>query len=80
MKIYNKSLFGDLFKYVILLDSKFLQDQNEDHPEIDQKIGLFILSISDIIILNTGGDLKTEFKQYIETNIYNMAKLVNNPK
>ncbi|CAD8074924.1 unnamed protein product [Paramecium primaurelia] len=80
LKIYNKSLFGDIIKQVILLDSKFLQNQNIDHPEIDKKITLFILSISDIIIVNTEGDLKTEFKQYIETNIFNMAKLVNNPK
>ncbi|CAK79380.1 unnamed protein product (macronuclear) [Paramecium tetraurelia] len=78
--IYNKSIFGDLFKQVIVLDTEILQDHNQDNQVLDKKIILFVLSISDIIIINTEVDIKTEFKQLVETSIYNMAKLVNTPK
>ncbi|CAD8176415.1 unnamed protein product [Paramecium octaurelia] len=80
LNIYNKSIFGDLFKQVIVLDTEILENHNQDYEESTKKIILFILSISDIIIINTEGDIKTEFKQLVETSIYNMAKLVNTPK
>ncbi|CAD8166787.1 unnamed protein product [Paramecium pentaurelia] len=79
LQIQNKNLLED-YKYVILLDSLVLHDQNQDHSRINNKIGLFIQSISDIIIINAEGDIKTEFKKFIEKNLYYMAQLGNYPK
>ncbi|CAD8174795.1 unnamed protein product [Paramecium octaurelia] len=66
LKIHNKALFNNQFDYIIILDTEGLQSPNQEDLEFDKKIALFVLSISDIILVNVKGDITREFRSLVE--------------
>ncbi|CAD8070845.1 unnamed protein product [Paramecium primaurelia] len=75
LKIHNKAFFNNLFDYIIILDTEGLQSPNQDDQEFDKKIALFVLSISDIILVNVKGDITKEFRSLVEMCIYTLGQM-----
>ncbi|CAD8170652.1 unnamed protein product [Paramecium pentaurelia] len=75
LKIHNKAFFNNLFDYIIILDTEGLQSPNQDDQEFDKKIALFVLSISDIILVNVKGDITKEFKSLVEMCIFTLGQM-----
>ncbi|CAD8098190.1 unnamed protein product [Paramecium sonneborni] len=74
LKISNKEQFQNLFDYILLLDSEGLQNPNQQDSEFDKRLALFIISISDIIILNVKGEINLEFHNLIEMCLFTLGK------
>ncbi|CAD8131511.1 unnamed protein product [Paramecium pentaurelia] len=77
LKVHNKAYFNNLFDYIIILDTEGLQSPNQEDLEFDKKIALFVLSISDIIIVNVKGDITREFRSLVEMCIYTLGQMRN---
>ncbi|CAD8068942.1 unnamed protein product [Paramecium primaurelia] len=77
LKVHNKAYFNNLFDYIIILDTEGLQRPNFEDQEFDKKIALFVLSISDIIIVNVKGEITEQFKSLVEMCIYNLGQMRN---
>ncbi|CAD8174714.1 unnamed protein product [Paramecium octaurelia] len=75
LKIHNKALFNNQFDSIIILDTEGLQSPNQDDQEFDKKIALFILSISDIILVNVKGDITREFRSLLEMCIFILGQM-----
>ncbi|CAD8102332.1 unnamed protein product [Paramecium sonneborni] len=75
LKIHNKQFFNNLFDYIIILDSEGLQSPSQEDSEFDKKIALFVLQISDIILLNVKGDLNKQFKSLVEMCIFTLGQM-----
>ncbi|CAD8146616.1 unnamed protein product [Paramecium octaurelia] len=74
LKISNREQFQYSFDYILLLDSEGLQSPNQQDPEFDKKISLFIIQISDILIFNVKGEIHSTFQKLIEVSFYTIAK------
>ncbi|CAD8090887.1 unnamed protein product [Paramecium sonneborni] len=78
LKIQYKEYFNNLFDYILILDSEGLQNPNQVDPEFDKKIALFILAISDIILINVKGDINDSFKNLVEMCIFTLITMKSN--
>ncbi|CAD8118557.1 unnamed protein product [Paramecium primaurelia] len=78
LKIQFKEYFNNLFDYILILDSEGLQNPNQIDPEFDKKIALFVLAISDIILINVKGDINQQFKNLVEMSIFNLVSMKSN--
>ncbi|CAD8213801.1 unnamed protein product [Paramecium pentaurelia] len=74
LKIQFKEYFNNLFDYILILDSEGLQNPNQIDTEFDKKIALFVLAISDIILINVRGDLHQHYET--QSLFYKVNKLV----
>ncbi|CAK76938.1 unnamed protein product (macronuclear) [Paramecium tetraurelia] len=75
LKVHNKAYFNNLFDYIIILDTEGLQSPNQEDLEFDKKIALFVLSISDIILVNVKGDITKQFRELVEMCIYTLGQM-----
>ncbi|CAD8107836.1 unnamed protein product [Paramecium sonneborni] len=75
LKIQQKNQFDNLFDYILLLDTEGLQNPNQKDPEFDKKIALFVLSISDITLINVKGDIHQQFKNLVEMCIFTFGQM-----
>ncbi|CAD8111286.1 unnamed protein product [Paramecium sonneborni] len=75
LKIQQKNQFDNQFDYILILDTEGLQNPNQKDPEFDKKIALFVLSISDIIIINVKGDINQQFKNLVEMCIFTLGQM-----
>ncbi|CAD8160471.1 unnamed protein product [Paramecium pentaurelia] len=78
LKIQFKEYFNNLFDYILILDSEGLQNPNQVDPEFDKKIALFVLAISDIILINVKGDIHQQFKNLVEMCIFTLVSMKTN--
>ncbi|CAK77668.1 unnamed protein product (macronuclear) [Paramecium tetraurelia] len=78
LKIQFKEYFHNLFDYILILDSEGLQNPNQVDPEFDKKIALFVLAISDIILINVKGDIHQQFRNLVEMCIFTLVSLKTN--
>ncbi|CAD8169468.1 unnamed protein product [Paramecium octaurelia] len=77
LQVQNKQLFQNRFDQILILDTEGLQNPNQSDPEFDKKIALFVLSISDIIIINVKGEINQQFKNLVEMCIFTLGHLKN---
>ncbi|CAD8186909.1 unnamed protein product [Paramecium octaurelia] len=77
LQVQNKELFQNRFDQILILDTEGLQNPNQNDPEFDKKIALFVLSISDIIIINVKGEINQQFKSLVEMCIFTLGHLKN---
>ncbi|CAD8119813.1 unnamed protein product [Paramecium sonneborni] len=77
IRISQKQYFNNLFDYILILDSEGLQNPNQQNDEFNKKIALFILSISDIILINVKGDIHSQFKNLVEMCIFTLGQMNN---
>ncbi|CAD8108663.1 unnamed protein product [Paramecium sonneborni] len=75
LKIHNTEYFDNLFDYLIILDTEGLQSPNQEDPEFDKRIALFVLSISNIIIVNVKGDITIQFRSLIEMCMFTLGQM-----
>ncbi|CAD8148752.1 unnamed protein product [Paramecium octaurelia] len=78
LKVRNKERFEGLFDQILLLDTEGLQSPNQTDVEFDQKMSLFVLAISDIILITVKGDLNLQFHNLIEVCIFQYSQLIQN--
>ncbi|CAK93240.1 unnamed protein product (macronuclear) [Paramecium tetraurelia] len=78
IKVRNKEKFGGLFNQILLLDTEGLQSPNQTDVEFDQKMSLFILAISDIILITVKGDINLQFHNLIEVCLFQYSQLIQN--
>ncbi|CAK82859.1 unnamed protein product (macronuclear) [Paramecium tetraurelia] len=78
LKIQFKEQFNYLFDYILILDSEGLQNPNQVDPEFDKKIALFVLAMSDIILINVKGDIHQQFKNLVEMCIFTLVSMKSN--
>ena len=54
------------YDYILIIDSEGLQNPEKKDPEFDRKICCFLLSISDIVIINVKGEFCEPMKNLLE--------------
>ncbi|CAK62872.1 unnamed protein product (macronuclear) [Paramecium tetraurelia] len=77
LQVQNEEQFQNHFDQILILDTEGLQNPNQNDPEFDKKIALFVLSISDIIIINVKGEINQQFKSLVEMCIFTLGHLKN---
>ncbi|CAD8089307.1 unnamed protein product [Paramecium sonneborni] len=78
IKVREKSTYENLFDQILILDTEGLQSPNQIDNEFDKKMSLFILAVSDIILLTIKGDILSQFHKLIEISIQQYAQLIKN--
>ncbi|CAD8144095.1 unnamed protein product [Paramecium pentaurelia] len=77
IQIKEKSMFGNQFDYILILDTEGLQSPTQKDPLFDKRISLFIFTICDIILINVKGEINSQFKNLVEICIYTLAQIQN---
>ena len=70
MKINNPH-----YDYMLVLDSEGLQSPEKNDDEFDRKITLFLLAVSQLIIVNIKGDLHLPMRRLLEICVLSLNEL-----
>jgi len=59
------SIKDENYKYILIIDSEGLMNSEKNDPIFDNKIVLFILAISNIVLINIKGDIHQPMKNLL---------------